>query len=324
MDTNFFKYMKKLNLVITSVLIFIAALLIYFFSGLNQDILNVFLIIVIIYLIRTPLVRFIASVYRKKLVRIVISSILNIILLVFLFWMVFLISSDLFIAVFSFLVVAISLTFKTVITNTASGALILTSEKFEIGDLIETNGIQGIVEEINLNYTEMREFDGVSVVIPNSKVYGAMLTKFTHKRSTLIDLPKRKEEKKGEKFYERYLDFFNNLIAEEKKITRYAKTVQILSSVDPATIEDKLDEVFEEYSSVFGVQPDFVIDITTRSNRVRIILHITSKQPEYVVNNVDSLLRDIVFKLYPDKIYKGWEEYKQKNLPHKGENEEGI
>jgi hypothetical protein len=259
-----------------------------------------------------------------KLIRIFISSLLNIILLVFLFWFVFVLSPDLFIAIFSFLVVAISLTFKTVITNTASGAMILTSEKFEIGDLIETNGIQGIVEEISLNYTELKEFDGVSVVIPNSKVYGAMLIKFTHSRSTVIELPKRTEKAEGKRSYQQYLEFFNDLIAEEKKITRYAKTVTILSSVDPTTIDEQLEEVFKEYSSVFGTEPSFVIDTTTRPNRVRIILHITAKQPQLVVNNIDSLLRDIVFKLYRDKIYKGWDAYRQKVIPEKSESKEGI
>jgi hypothetical protein len=202
--------------------------------------------------------------------------------------------------------------------------MILTSEKFEIGDLIETNGIQGLVEEISLNYTELREFDGVTVVIPNSKVYGAMLTKFTHKRSTLIELPKRREKKQDQRAYKRYLEFFNNLIADEKRITRYAKTVTILSSVDPNTIDEQLDEVFKEYESVFGLEPDFVIDTTTRPNRVRIILHITAKQPQLVVNNIDSLLRDIVFKLYHEKIYKGWNKYKQKVIPEKSESKEGI
>lgn len=316
--------MKKLNLLIISIIIFVSTLLVYFFSGLNQELLNIFLISVIIYLLRTPIVRLIASIFRMKLIRIVISSIINIILLIFLFWFVFLLSPDLFIAIFSFMVVAISLTFKTVITNTASGGMILTSEKFEIGDLIETNGIQGLVEEISLNYTELKEFDGVRVVIPNSKVYGAMLTKFTHTRATLIELPKRKEKKKDKLSYKRYLEFFNNLIADEKKITRYAKTVQILSYVDPTMIDEKLDEVFKEYESVFGLEPDFVIDTTTRPNRVRIILHITAKQPQLIVNNIDSLLRDIVFKLYHEKVYKGWNKYKQKVIPEESESKEGI
>jgi len=110
----------------------------------------------------------------------IVSLSVSVIWSIILFWFLIEFDSTLFFAIVPFLVVAISLNFKNIINNMVSGAFLLSSDQFEIGDLIETNEIQGVVREINLNYTKIREFDGVEIVIPNSNVYGFTTVKFTH------------------------------------------------------------------------------------------------------------------------------------------------
>ena len=71
-----------------------------------------------------------------------------------------------------------------------------------------------------------------------------------------------------------------------------------------------LTSVFKAYEPIFGIIPDYAID-TTRFGRVRIMLYVKSSNPTIILNYIDSFLRDILFTLYPDRIYRDWEKYQQ-------------
>ena len=250
----------------------------------------------------------------------IVSISLNIIWSIFLFWFLIEFDPTLFFAIVPFLVVAVSLNFKNIINNMVSGALLLSSNQFEIGDLIETNEIQGIVKEINLNYTKIREFDGVDIVIPNSNVYGFTTIKFTHDKFKIFE-PLTREEFRKKHQYKEYIKFINKILSAKIKTTTYIKKLELLGSLDPNFLDEMLMNVFKVYEPIFGIMPDYAID-TTRFGRVRIRLYVKSSNPTIILNYLDSFLRDILFTLYPDRIYRDWEEY-QKHLPETKLESEG-
>ncbi|MGK7878373.1 MAG: mechanosensitive ion channel family protein [Xenococcaceae cyanobacterium] len=51
-----------------------------------------------------------------------------------------------------------------------NGFLILSTDRYAIGDVIEVNGMGGVVEDINVYTTSLRNLDGQLIVIPNSKI----------------------------------------------------------------------------------------------------------------------------------------------------------
>lgn len=67
--------------------------------------------------------------------------------------------------------VAIGFAFKDIFQNLLSGILILLGEPFRIGDVINIDGLEGTVEDIEIRATFLRSFDGRRIVIPNSTVY---------------------------------------------------------------------------------------------------------------------------------------------------------
>jgi len=190
--------------------------------------------------------------------------------------------------------------------------LMLTTEQFDIGDLIETNDIQGIVKTISLNNTRLKEFDGVDIIIPNSNIFGSTIVKFTHKE---IKRPpvKKGTTKKERMRYRRYLETFTKILDIERKITRYTKGVQILGSLNPDELDTKLDIIFDKYTKIFGLKPSYCIDMTY-FGRLKITLYVDSRNATSVLNNIDAFLRDLVLHLYHDIIYDGWEEYRKKNV----------
>jgi len=315
--------MKKSYYPILWGILIIIGVWIYFFSNWDETLVNLISINIFLFIIRIPLRRLSASVIKKRLLRGIISAIFNIIWIVFAFWLLFTISPDTFIALLSFILIAVSLTFRSFINNVTSGALILTSEQFEIGDLIETNGVQGRVKEINLNYTVISEFDGVRVIIPNSSVYGAILTKFTHRKYIYLPPPEPGASERRIKRYRKYLKYLNKLLSEQPKTTKYVKQVELLSSVDPLRLDEYLEPVFEKYKEVFGIKPDYVVD-TIAFTRCKINLYVMSAKPELIVNNIDAFLRDVIFQLYNDEIYEGWEEYLQEINNNVPKNKEAV
>jgi small-conductance mechanosensitive channel len=188
---------------------------------------------------------------------------------------------------------------------------LLTAGQFEVGDLIETNGIQGIIQEINLNYTKIREFDGVNVQIPNSEIYGSTVVKFTHEKFKIFE-PLKKEEFKKKKYYKDYLKLINKILSSNIKTTVYVKSVEILGVLPPENLDNILSEVFDIYEPIFGIRPGFAIDTTT-FGRARINLYIKSDKPSIILNYLDAFLRDLLFKLYPDELLEGWDKYRKKN-----------
>ncbi|MFX1236871.1 MAG: mechanosensitive ion channel domain-containing protein [Promethearchaeota archaeon] len=307
--------MKKTyyNLIIYACLIgTIFALILYSTDEWDSLLGNLIITNIIIYIARKPVKAFLAYIFKRQIYRTYISIVLNVIFAVFILWLLFILSRNLFIALISFLVVTISFTLKTIINNVASGAYMLAVEQFNIGDLVETNDIQGLIREISLNHTKLEELDGTNVILPNSSIFGSTMVKFTHKRLKSLDDMQFEEIKRNKKAYRRYLKRFKKIMNIEKKITRYVKPIEILGSVDSKKLDDSLLNVANKYEKIFGEHPDYAVD-TIAWGRLKINLYITSRTPQLLIDYLDAFLRDFVFELYSEEIYEGWDRYKKNN-----------
>jgi small-conductance mechanosensitive channel len=67
--------------------------------------------------------------------------------------------------------IAIGFAFKDIFENFFAGVLILLREPFQLGDFIESEGIEGKVEEITIRDTYLRQTDGQRVVLPNAQLF---------------------------------------------------------------------------------------------------------------------------------------------------------
>lgn len=67
--------------------------------------------------------------------------------------------------------VAIAFLSRSLIEDMLNGTLILSTDRYAIGDVIDVGGgMAGLVEDINLFVTTLRNLDGESIAIPNSKI----------------------------------------------------------------------------------------------------------------------------------------------------------
>lgn len=254
------------------------------------------------YIIRTIILGIVNQKMKGKVIRFVFAVILNLIWAGFVLWFVFSVAPTYALAITSFLIVAISMTFRNRINNIVAGAMIIITEVFEVGDLIETSGVQGIVEDISLNYTQIRQFDGILTILPNQKVYNSKITKFTNK-TFITNKKKVSEEETG--FFERYGEKLTRIISKGKKITRYIKIIEIRYIIDPEELDKLLNIVFDKYEPLMGYRPIYYVNKTT-FDRCSITLQLIGEDPNAIILHANTFLKDILYKLYSEEIFENW------------------
>lgn len=93
-----------------------------------------------------------------------------------------------FVAVIGAAGLAIGLALQGTLANFAGGVLILLFKPFKVGDLIESQGELGTVEEIQIFVTKIVTPQNKLVILPNAKVSNENLTNYTEKRMLRVDL----------------------------------------------------------------------------------------------------------------------------------------
>lgn len=92
------------------------------------------------------------------------------------------------VAIFSVLTLAISLAVQDVISNLASGIMLVVTKPFEEGDFVDIGGSSGTVEQIRITCTKLRTGDNKVITIPNSTVTAASITNYSTKDTRRVDL----------------------------------------------------------------------------------------------------------------------------------------
>ncbi|WP_439104018.1 mechanosensitive ion channel family protein [Celeribacter marinus] len=74
---------------------------------------------------------------------------------------------------------AIGLALQGTLSNVAAGVMIVLFRPFKNGDFVEVAGMSGTVKDISLNFTELANVSNVQVIVPNSQVWGNIITNFS-------------------------------------------------------------------------------------------------------------------------------------------------
>lgn len=77
---------------------------------------------------------------------------------------------------------------RDILTNIASGIMIVVLRPMSVGDYITASNAAGSVSEIGLFATRMVNADGLDVFLPNSQIWGAAITNYSSKPSRRLDI----------------------------------------------------------------------------------------------------------------------------------------
>jgi small conductance mechanosensitive channel len=91
-------------------------------------------------------------------------------------------------AVFAAAGLAVGLALKDSLSNFSAGVMLIIFKPFKVGDFVEAAGIAGVVEEIRIFNTQLRTGDNREIIVPNSQIYGGIITNFSARDTRRIDL----------------------------------------------------------------------------------------------------------------------------------------
>jgi small conductance mechanosensitive channel len=83
---------------------------------------------------------------------------------------------------------AIGLALQGTLGNVAAGVMILLLRPYRAGDRVELNGRQGKVLGMDLFNTKLRDYDGLTLYVPNGKVFGDMIVNISQAGRRRIEL----------------------------------------------------------------------------------------------------------------------------------------
>ena len=74
------------------------------------------------------------------------------------------------------------------LSNYASGASLIFTKPFKVGDIIEVAGVVGEVKDMKLPRTEIETIDGITVVIPNKHIVGEIIHNYSSAKRVDINV----------------------------------------------------------------------------------------------------------------------------------------
>lgn len=74
------------------------------------------------------------------------------------------------------------------LSNFASGVMMMMYRPFEIGDAVSAAGVTGKVNSMTLVSTTILTFDNQTIVVPNNKIWGDVITNITANRTRRVDM----------------------------------------------------------------------------------------------------------------------------------------
>lgn len=83
---------------------------------------------------------------------------------------------------------AVGLALQGTLSNVAAGVMLLLQRPYKVGDKVELNGRQGVVAAIDLFNTRLLDYDGLTLYLPNGKVFGDMIVNITRAGRRRIEL----------------------------------------------------------------------------------------------------------------------------------------
>jgi small-conductance mechanosensitive channel len=81
---------------------------------------------------------------------------------------------------------AIALSIQGTISNISAGIMILLLEYYDIGDLVQVNGIIGKIDRFDLFTTNFRDANNVILKFPNNMIISSVLTNYTKNEDILV------------------------------------------------------------------------------------------------------------------------------------------
>ena len=185
----------------------------------------------------------------------------------------------------------------SVASNIFGGIYLLVTRPFKVGDMIRVHDSFGIVDEIGLHFTRIVKLDRTIVTVPNSNLLTASLLNYNIPGQDIWLQPIEILDKKIR------FDILSPDYYAEPPCVRFRWMIPFtFNAVDPPltirTLRERLDEICEKYTPIFGYKPDYYLG--RYEFRQNVFIVITASDPYAIFNSWKFLMEDIVRTVYSE------------------------
>lgn len=143
-----------------------------------------------------------------------------------------------------------------------AGFMIFYNHPFDIGDWVEIDGVQGIVDDVRLGATTLLTFDNEKVTIPNRIVEGQKVKNFSHARKLRFKMPVGVEYGSDVKKARRILE---EVGAAHAQVLKEPPPLGVVMGFGPSSVDMELRVWVEPVrNSVLKVRDELLETIHTR------------------------------------------------------------
>jgi small conductance mechanosensitive channel len=167
----------------------IVNIIIDFFANYSFQVIGAILILVIGFLVARSVASFLVKLFERKNLDVTLSkftaaAVKGIIIgfAIIIALGKFGITIAPFIAALAAMAFGASFAIQGPLANYGAGLVIILTRPFVVGNTITVSGVSGIVEEVNLGATILKDEDGVKITIPNKHIVGEILHNSEEKR----------------------------------------------------------------------------------------------------------------------------------------------
>ena len=154
---------------------------------------------------------------------------------------------------------AIGLAFSKALSNMVSGFYVLAARPFRVGDYIKIGDIEGIVQEITLNYTRLLQPDYTREYVPNSKVVDSQMTNYRRRIDDLMMERGREyhEDRKSSSRVQYALEGLKSL-TKGTEVYQYTFEVNVHKDFDIDAVHSYFESTCEKWKDEFIETPEVI------------------------------------------------------------------
>ena len=191
---------------------------------------------------------------------------------------------------------AVGLAISLAMRNFIAGLYVMVTDPFNVGDYVRIGSNEGIVLEISLNYTKLRQMDGTTALIPNDNVMSASVTNFRFEQKKLLETDKKQEPKEDPSIPNRIWKALSKAV-DTSKLIQYAFELQFPLAPGLNHYEEKLPNVMTRWTRKFGFKPDYVLS-STSNLAFTYTFTIFVEDPKLLLDSRFDFLEDITRAVY--------------------------
>ena len=190
---------------------------------------------------------------------------------------------------------AVGIAISQAMRNFIAGLYVMFTDPFNIGDYVRIGSNEGIVLEVSMNYTKLRQIDGSITKIPNSNVMNLSVTNFRFRRKE-----KSKEQQEGasdQASLPRRIWTVISKAIDTSKLIQYTFDLKFSVNKSQQTYNEILQRVCKRWKRKFGFPPVYAItNISHLAYTYSFTIFV--EDPQVLLDNRSAFIEDIGKEIY--------------------------